>query len=385
MERLVERGWDCTIIAASTEHPSGRQRVSRESIWTRGVQWRFLKCPAYSGNGLARVLNMLAYTIRAFRITPGKGTVQPDIVLGSTVHPLAALAGLRVARRCGVPFIFEIQDLWPETLIAMGAVRRNSLPARVLGRLEGYLCRSASSIVTTMLFAHEYLSKQYGLLPEKIVWISMGTEVERFHPSPVRESPDPFVFMYFGSHGAANNLTLILDGFALLQESIRTGPAASPKSRLVLVGGGPQKTMLVDRARAHNLGNRIEFRSPAKKGDIPKISQEADCFVLSLLPLSIYKYGISMNKLFDYLAASRPTILVGDPINNPVLEGQAGISTPDASPQGVCDAMLRMMEADYDVRTKWARSARTHVSERYSYESLSMALEELLLKSLREQ
>src|SRR5690606_30165144 len=136
--------WESHILAASTEHPSGKQRFAdRAAAVDRAagrVRFRFLRTPEYSGSGLARVRNLLAFTARVLRPSSTKDLPKPDVIIGSTVHPLAAWAASVVARRFNVPFVFEIRDLWPQTLIDMGKIRANSVVARLLRALERALC-----------------------------------------------------------------------------------------------------------------------------------------------------------------------------------------------------------------------------------------------------
>src|SRR5690606_28647392 len=118
-------GWKATIIAASTDHSnSGRQRLGEDEtrrLQTFGdVQFWWLRAREYSGNGLYRVLNMMDFTRAALRGDMLADIEPPDAVIGSSVHPLAAWVGRRLARRYGVPFVFEVRDLWPQTLIDIG-------------------------------------------------------------------------------------------------------------------------------------------------------------------------------------------------------------------------------------------------------------------------
>jgi len=146
--RLPEFGWDASIVAASTDlygrtRPAcaGGERRSRRS----GVEFVWLDVPEYHGNGIGRTINMFAYLVRSLSPTALRLLPRPDLIIGSSVHPFAGLAGAVLARRYGVPFIFEVRDLWPRTLIDMGRLRERSPTAVAMRLLERYLYRRASA------------------------------------------------------------------------------------------------------------------------------------------------------------------------------------------------------------------------------------------------
>src|SRR6185312_13734923 len=142
-KQLVERGHQVTIFAAGFSHYNFKEQrlkpgeKSREENWN-GVRFVWLKTFPYRRNNWRRVLNMLTYGWRAF-LTGRAMRQKPDVVIGTSVHPLAAFAACMVARKRRARFFFEVTDLWPETLIEFGMLRRSGLPARCLRALEKFL------------------------------------------------------------------------------------------------------------------------------------------------------------------------------------------------------------------------------------------------------
>jgi len=377
--RLHQLGWEPTIIAASVEHNSSRQRLEpdvklRDTI-NGGVSFRWLRTRAYTGNGIARILNMIEFTTALLRRSSTKDLVPPDIILGSTVHPLAAWAASRLARRHGVPFVFEIRDLWPQTLIDMGKLSQKGLPARFMRQLERHLTAKAVKVITLLPYAAEYL-ETIGVDPNKVVWISNGTNTDEFDVRPHSPS-DIFTFLYFGSLGHANGLPAILEGYAQLVER---RPQA--KTRLVFVGNGPEKTNLQQLQKELGLGERVQFIPAVPKNDIPGIAATADCLVLNLLDLKIYRYGISLNKLFDYMAASRPIVIASNSRNNPVRDSGGGVCVAGDDPYAITDGLLKVLEASREERNQWAQSAVEYVSEHFDYTVLGEQLDSVLREAL---
>ena len=99
-------------------------------------------------------------------------------------------------------------------------------------------------------------------------------------------------------------------------------------ARLLIVGAGPERENLIRQVETLEISERVEFRDAIPKYRIPELAAEANCLVVNLLDLPLYKYGISLNKLFDYMASARPIIIASSAVNNPVLDGDAGICGP---------------------------------------------------------
>lgn len=365
-------GWKATIFAASIEHDTGRQRLAQERTFnleeTDGILFLWLRTPKYRGNGSGRLWNMLVYTWRTLRPVTTRGLVRPDIIIGSSVHPFAALAGAILALRFRVPFIFEVRDLWPQTLIDMGRLSPRSLMTRALQWLELWLYRRADRIIVLLPKAGNYI-EPLGIRSNKIVWIPNGVELEDYPAPPAAKQREFFTLMYFGAHGLANGLENLIRAMAIL----RTRPEAS-KIRLQLIGEGPLKNNL--KQLSLRLGQtNVEFLDPVPKYEIPNMAKRADAFVICVLDRpELYRFGISMNKLFDYLAAARPVVISSNAANNPVAEAGAGITVPPDDPAVLADAILQLASMSPAERELMGRAGRRHVEEHYSYEKLAARL-----------
>lgn len=379
-EHLRTYGWEATIISASTEHASGQQRLvpSEATRLERfsGVPFLWLRTSPYRGNGGGRMLNMLSYTWRALMPSTTRLLGRPDVVLGSSVHPFAALAGALLARRHGVPFVFEVRDLWPQTLIDLGRLRERSVVTYAMRLLEKWLYRRAGRVVTLLPRAVDYIAA-LGVDPDKVVWISNGVNIESFPSfSRVRSTREAaFIVMYFGSHGQANGLEALLKAMAVVKSEKKC-----PQIRLRLVGDGPLKPQLQEMALSLGLDeNWVVFEKAVKKSEIPRMAAEADAFVITVPDRpNLYRYGISPNKLFDYLAGGRPIIIGSAAINNPVEDAQCGITIKPDDPVALADALVTMARTPLSQREVWGQRGRRHVEERYGYDRLAERLAKLL-------
>lgn len=369
---LATHGWRTSILAASVDFTSGVQRLNppeaRRLELLGGIPFLWVRTPRYKGNGGGRMLNMLAYAWRVLLPATVRGLDAPDVVIGSSVHPFAALAGALLASRHRVPFVFEVRDLWPQTLIDLGRLGRHSPVAYVMRWLEKWLYSRASRIVTLLPRAVDYIAP-LGIDPGKVLWISNGVDIEAF-PTPSLPIPEPGVFrlMYFGSHGQANGLDVLLRAMALVKSNVD-----APQVQLRLIGEGTMKPALMNMANSLGLGVEwVSFEAPVKKSDIPRLASEADAFVITVLNApNLYRYGISMNKLFDYMAGRRPIIIASAAINNPIEDAQCGLTVPPDDPVALAAAIVRMAKTPLAQREDWADRGRQHVESYYGYASLA--------------
>lgn len=368
-KHLRDFGWHMTVLAAGVEHNSGYQRLARHEKkrldTIDGVPFLWVKTPPYRGNGGMRMLNMLVFAFRVCWHDTTRSLHRPDVVVGSSVHPFAAVSGAWLAKRHGVPFVFEVRDLWPQTLVDLGRLKETSAMTRVLRWLELWLYRRADKIVVLLPNAVDYIAP-LGIAADKVVWIPNGVELEGYSKPSPPATRDVFTLMYFGAHGQANGLDCVLDAMAEL--------SARPDMmhvRLRLIGDGPLKSALKAQAKQLNLSNVI-FEEPVPKAQIPQIASEADAFVICVKDLpQLYKYGISMNKLFDYLAASRPIIMASAAANDPVSDAGAGFTVAPENPNELAQAIKKLVNLSQEQRTAMGEAGRAYVEKHHSFSALA--------------
>lgn len=368
---LLPHGWRASIIAASVELNTGRQRLA-DGERTRltmfeDIPFLWVRTPQYEGNGGGRMANMLVYAARVLLPGTTKGLERPDVIIGSSVHPFAAWSGALLARRFRVPFIFEVRDLWPQTLVDLGRLREGSLVTKALRRLEKWLYKRADRIVVLLPRAADYIVP-LGIPERKIVWVPNGVELDGY-PEPAQpEERDTFTLMYFGAHGHANGLDCVLRAMAELQKQ----PDMS-HVRLRLIGDGPLKPSLAELAAELAIRN-VEFAPPVPKREIPGIAAEADAFVFNLIDAPVFRFGISSNKLYDFLAGARPIIFCSGSSNNPVEEAQAGITVLPGDPSALAQAISALAAMTTSQRAKMGRAGRSYVEKNHGFNALASRL-----------
>ena len=370
--RFVERGHPTTIFASNFNHYRFAPVLSLGfRLWRHvdvdGVRIVWIRTSHYRLNNWRRTVNMVSFT--ALVLLAGLfSRPRPDVVIGVSVHPLAAWAGYVLSRIKRARFFFEVTDLWPQTLIDLGRLKPHSLVARWLRSLERFLCLKAERIVMLLPNTDQYM-QSIGVPLDKIVWIPNGVELGRYDtlvPYDGAKRP-PFRVMFMGGFVASNALENILETARLLQERGRDD------IEFILVGRGTDRDLVIQRARDLSLHN-VRFPDPVPKPEIGRVMSEADAFIYALHDLPLYRYGVSLNKLTDYLAGGRPIIFSGHSAYDPVKQIGAGYSLPPDDPIAVADAIEKLFSLSPVERIDMGRKGREYVTEYHDIPKLATRL-----------
>jgi glycosyltransferase involved in cell wall biosynthesis len=258
----------------------------------------------------------------------------------------AVAAAYVVGQARGVPFVFEVRDIWPQTLIDMGAMRKGSLAARILGWAELFFYRRARMIISLLPKASDYIAER-GISKDKIAYIPNGIAGPRHTetlPSDAAElvariaqlrRDGRVIAGYIGSHGQANALGTLVHAARELRDR------GEDQIVFVFVGDGPEKETCQRLARRHDLHNVIFWR-PVPKRSVQAVLEAFDITLFSLLDVAVHKYGLSCNKLFDYLASGRPVVSACAVQETPVSASGGGICVPPEAPEAIADALITL-------------------------------------------
>lgn len=367
---LVSRGHQVTIIASAFRHArvTGSQSSGKKNLISDldGVQFVELPTPAYYGNGIGRVRNMLTFAHRVLKISESGQLHRADVIMGSSPHPFAALAARRVARRHGVPFVLEIRDLWPASLVQVAGASRFHPFIVLLGWIERSLYRSADAIVSVLPRAKQHIVARGGNA-DRIVWIPNGVDFSIVGSSATPKEAGPFTVMYTGAMGRANALDSLLDAAKHIQDAL-------PAIRFRFIGDGPERARLQERARTEALSN-VSFEEPIAKQRIFNALHEADVMLVSTLDVDLYTYGLSLNKLFDYLASGRPIVFGASCPDNPVVESGAGLVVEPENGAAMAKAIQSLYKMSERDRAELGEKGRRYAKEHHDIKLLAERLE----------
>ena len=348
LRKRIGKGESCVYHAISEGRPShGHLRF----VWVRSLRYR--------KNNWRRAANMLSFALNV--IVLGIMRKRPDLVIGSSPHLLAALAAYILAKARASEFYLEVRDLWPQVLIDMGAAAEESIQIVLLRKIETLLYREADRIIVLSHGTEEYIARR-GVDPDRILMLPNGVYIESFEVTESRDSirqrldlADKFVVMYAGAHGPANALDTILDAGSRMRSEVA----------FVLIGDGPCKDELQKMVAEKGLDN-VKMLPAVPKESIPDLLNAADALVITLRSVDLFSYGVSPNKLFEYMASSRPIICaVNGEVASLVTRADAGITVKPEDPEAMSQAISFLME-NGDRCSVYGANGRRFVEENFS-------------------
>jgi glycosyltransferase involved in cell wall biosynthesis len=298
-----------------------------------GVPHYYLKTTRYSGNGMFRIMNMLEYTYRVSRLDDKihAGILEkPDIVIPSCVHLFSFLAAAQLKKKADVKIIFEVRDIWPLSLVELAGISKHNPLIIWMRHIERKAYREADAVVSLLPKAMDHM-QPLGLDPQRFHYIPNGVSRAEWDDPPgiIPENHrkifdwckqnDKLIVLYTGAHGTPNALDQI---FGL--KEMMPNDYACP-FHFVLIGEGAAKTELIKQARDQSI-DFVSFLPRVTKDIIRPCIDKADICFMSLQDSTIFRFGVSPNKLGDYFMAGKPVLYAVNAGNDPVQDAGAGIS-----------------------------------------------------------
>lgn len=377
-KRMSERH-DVTLITSNAHHSTLRDLFEVEGTSDlrviEGVRYLIVRTfmrPVKSSQKM-RLLGWFSFAGRMMRSV--RTLPRPDVIVGSSPNLIQALAAERLARRYRVPFVLEVRDLWPETLIRLGGYSPYHPFVLVLSAIERYLYRRASSIVTLMEESKVLIASRGG---KHIVAVPNGAEFE-LADAPVEEPPivldkEAFNVVYAGSLGLSNAIDSILDAAKMLLEQGMT------EVRFSFVGDGGHKAQLVERCTREGLVN-VRFFDPVPKKHVYALLRQADALIVNALNAALYEHGVSFNKIFDYMAVGKPTVFA---VASGIMElSGGGITCPPDDAVSITAAILRLKAMSASERAEMGAKARAYVETHHDVAKLARTFESTIVTSAK--
>lgn len=362
------RGHEVTVLTAFPHHPHGQKRPQDRFVLTRretdgAIQLvRTYVFATRNAGFLLRTLSYLSFMLSAMLI--GMFRVgKPDVVIATSPQLFTGVAGWWISRIRRVPFVFEVRDLWPESIVTVGAMRE-SLAIRLLKRLAAWLYRAADRIVTVGGGYRRRILANYRVVPDKIDVVTNGVDLDRFVFDPQRREQtrtefgwrDQSVVMYLGTHGMAHGLDFVLEAAECMRENSRL--------HFVFVGDGAEKPNLQKMADEKKLTN-VQFVGPQDKDRVIDLYAAADICLVPLRKVDLFT-DVLPSKLFEIMAMRRPIVIsVDGDARVEVENARAGLF---AEPENVADlcAAIERIHADAAMSERMGQSGRRYVEEFFS-------------------
>jgi glycosyltransferase involved in cell wall biosynthesis len=321
-QRLVAEGQQFTVITSDISYSTGKRLVPQRAFVTEGWEdgIRILRTYTFSSPNRsysARILSFFSFM--ATSILVGFRAGRPDVVMGTTPPIFQAVSAwlLSVLRRR--PFLLEVRDLWPEFAIDIGLLK-NPVLIGIARWVESFLYRHADHLLVNSPAYRDYLINK-GIDPGKITFIANGVDPEMFDPLERaldfrRQNgvEDKFVVTYAGALGMANNIDL------LLEAAVKIGGRSD--IHILIVGDGKERERLEAILTQRGLKN-VTFTGAYPKSQMHLVLAASDACVAILRNIKMFRTTYP-NKVFDYMAAGRPTILAIDGVIREVVEAANG-------------------------------------------------------------
>ncbi|HSL31525.1 MAG TPA: glycosyltransferase family 4 protein [Anaerolineales bacterium] len=315
-------GHDMVIVAGDSNYQTGLRTVKPRGAFVEQSIDGIRVLRAYSAETLHRSYFWRVISFFSFMFSSVWTALQVkgvDLVMGTTPHIFQAVSAWLVAFLRRKPFLLEVRDLWPEFAISMGVIR-NPVMIRLAYWLERFLYARATHILVNSPAYKEYMVNK-GVPAGKIAFIPYGADIGMFHPgidgSSVREKlrlQNKFMVLYAGTIGQAHDLYTVLRAAKRLEDD--------PHIQFVFFGDGKERPHLEAEARRLSLKN-VLFAGVCPKKDIPAVIASADVCLAILQNIPMFR-STYPNKVFDYMASARPTVLVIDGVIRQVVEAANG-------------------------------------------------------------
>ena len=383
---LMQAGYSVRIFCASTVHNSQYNFIEDKKVFIErfcdGIPYVFVRTRNYRSNGIKRVLNILDFYKGLYEATK-RIREKPDIIIGSSVHPLTCVAAIKISRRYKIRNIVEIRDLWPESLVDYGLLKSYGLIARLLYRLEKWIYVSADDIVFTMEGGRDYIvdkkwdSSNGGPVElDKVHYINNGVDLEVFRNSleqnritdPDLDNPSTFKVVYTGSIRKANDLSRLIYAAQIVQKNIANSIV------FLIYGDGDKKEELHRLVREMEITN-VRFKGRVEKQYIPFILSKCDLAYNEEGQLGVFNYGLSPNKLFDYLAAGLPILSISSHKYKIENLFNCTVAAADDSPTSIAKAILEAYQSDLSEYRKNALFAGSQFDYKYLTEQFIEIIE----------
>src|SRR6202140_3435012 len=364
--RWAQAGHDVTVLTGFPNHPDGvirpeyrrhfRRLIFRERVQDVNVVRSWL-LPFPNRKPLERMLNYTSFF--ASGSISGSFLDVPDAVIASSPQLLVGLAGWWISRLNHAPFIFEVRDLWPESLVAVGVGNVNSVLHRLLGKIAGFLYRKADHIVVVTPAFREYLVDHWEVPAEKISIVPNGVETRIFSPrfpdADLRKSVDgegKFIVSFIGTLGLAHGLETLITAAERFQQT-------EPGILFMLVGEGADRERIAGIARSRRITN-IRFVPQQSREKVPDYNAASDACLVLLKKSEVFETVIP-TKMLEFMSCARPVILgVGGQAREILERSRAGICIEPENPVELCEAILKLRNEEW-LRESLGRNGREYI------------------------
>lgn len=378
-QELAKKGHQVYVIAGSYSHLLRKPKIFDGKYLVEKIQPNFsfvwLNLPQYSeAHSKQRVVNWFRFS-RGLRGLKKFLKDKPDVVLYSSPSPLGSIGAQHLASFFNVPFVFEVRDIWPLTLVELGGHSKKHPFIRLMQWIEDRSYKKANYVFSNLSNAIEHMQTR-GLSTEKFHWIPNGVSLaevstkESLSSDVLAQIPqNKFLIGYTGTIGVANAIDDLIDAAQLVSHI--------PDIHFVLVGAGKEKSEMLKKASELGLTN-ITFIDAIPKKQIQSMLDQFDVCYIGWQKNPLYRFGIAPNKLPEYLLAGKPVLHAFSGNGDLVKLSKSGISVEAEDPSAIAKAILNLYELTEEQRIQMGINGRTYVMQHLDYAKIADKLEKVI-------
>jgi len=365
------------IVASSYSHlrniqPNVSKDLSNEFI--DGIQYSWIKTIEYKSNGVKRFINILQFILKLFKYSNYfVKKNKPDIVIASSTYPMDIWPAYNIAKKSGATLIFELHDVWPLSLIEAGGLSKIHPFVVISAIAEKSVYKLSDKIISMLPAIHEHCRyNNYDL--SKVTVIPNGIDIKEWVtpdasliPTNIKKIIDlakmnkQRVLCYTGAHGLPNDLDNLLDA----AKNLKTESVI-----FLLIGNGNHKNKLLKRVETEIIDNVYMFESIPKK-TIPSILDSCHIAFIGAKNQPLYRFGISPNKIMDYMMSGTPIISAINAGNDPVKDAGCGISVIPQDSLMLSEAIKSLCALSDEELSKMGLAGQAYAIENYAYHNLA--------------
>ncbi len=368
----VKMGHNITIVGADFSHLRIKQpKVKEECI--DGIRYVWLETPIYQGNGMGRIKNMLSFLWKLYsREKQINAEYKPDVVIASSTYPLDIYPAHYIAKKYKAKLVFEVHDIWPLTPMEIGHMSKYHPFIMVMQKAENFMCKHVDKLVSILPKAEDHYL-EHGLAKGKFVCVPNGIIVDESCQNEINipdihadllnglRKKEKFILGYVGGMAKSNALD------TLLQSAVKVKDLPV---EIVLVGDGAEKDSLLKKTRENGINN-VHFLPSVSKSMVPDLLKQMDALYIGWQESKLYQYGVSANKIFDYMLSGKPILWVGNTGNNPVKDAEVGITVQSNQLDDIVMAIRKLMNMNEDFSNICGKNGLAYVKANHDYKKLA--------------
>lgn len=372
-----EKGNNCRVIGASFHHLMRHPQTQTEKVLNKKIEnlnCTWIKTPKYKGNGLKRFINMFCYSfrLRFTNLVKEYDIEKPDIIIVSTGHPFHFFAGHFWAKKYGAKLVYEVRDLWPLSLNYLLNLSTKHPLSILLSWIEKKAYRNSDQVISLLPNAAKHMIA-LGLDPNKFNYIPNGVKatVDGIYENSCHSDyltnlkrNGGSILIYTGAHGVPNALMPLIEAAQIIDQRNKYN------IQIVLIGNGISKPELRKYSEENKIKN-LHFLSSLKRSQIPDTLNLSDAAYLGWQDSNLYKYGISPNKLFEYMFAAKPILMAGAHHGNPLEDSKAGICVYSSDPEKIADAIISLFKLSKNELDEMGANGKQYVDKHHTYDVLA--------------